>query len=218
MAAVKLAQRAGAEVFATAGSKWKRELLREMGVTHVFDSRSASFAGEILAHTNGRGVDLVLNSLSGELIDAGFRALTRGGTFVEIGKRGIKDPEWVAGLHRDLHYFTVDESHTEKSVGLMAGLLARLVEELRNGTLTALPRQVFESEEVGRAFRFMAQIAARRQDHCETRRATKVCRVSARRNVSGHRRTVGSGARGRALARAKRGSTSCANWQTWCHA
>ncbi len=110
MAAVKLAQRAGAEVFATAGSKWKRELLHEMGVTHVFDSRSAGFADEILARTNGRGVDLVLNSLSGELIDASFRALARGGTFVEIGKRGIKDPAWVAGLDRDLRYFIVDGS------------------------------------------------------------------------------------------------------------
>ena len=58
MAAVKLAQRAGAEVFATAGSKWKRELLHEMGVTHVFDSRSASFADEVLARTGGCGVDL----------------------------------------------------------------------------------------------------------------------------------------------------------------
>jgi NADP-dependent 3-hydroxy acid dehydrogenase YdfG/acyl carrier protein len=155
MAAVKLAQRAGAEVFATAGSKWKRELLREMGVRHVFNSRSASFADEVLAHTNGRGVDLVLNSLSGELIDAGFRALARGGTFVEIGKRGIKDPAWVAGLDRDLRYFTVDESHAENHV--TAGMLARLVDELREGKLTALPRHVFDSVEAGRAFQFMAQ-------------------------------------------------------------
>ena len=158
MAAVKLAQRVGAEVFATAGSKWKRDLLREMGVTHVFDSRSGSFADEVLARTDGRGVDLVLNSLSGELIDASFRALARGGTFVEIGRRGIKDPAWVAGLDRDLRYHTVDWSQfAEKSVGLLGGMLARLVDELRQGTLTGLPRHVFDGEEAGRAFRFMAQ-------------------------------------------------------------
>jgi acyl transferase domain-containing protein len=158
MAAVKLAQRAGAEVFATAGSKWKRELLHEMGVTHVFDSRSVSFADEVLARTGGCGVDLVLNSLSGELIDASFRALARGGTFVEIGRRGIKDPTWVAGLDRELRYFMVDWSQfAEKSVSLLGGMLARLVDELRQGTLTVLPRHVFDSEEAGRAFRFMAQ-------------------------------------------------------------
>jgi acyl transferase domain-containing protein/NADPH:quinone reductase-like Zn-dependent oxidoreductase len=158
MAAVKLAQRSGAEVFATAGLKWKRDLLREMGLTHVFDSRSINFADEILAHTDGRGVDLVLNSLSGELIDASFRALARGGAFVEIGRRGIKDPAWVAGLHRDLRYFIVDWSQfAEKSVTLLGGMLARLVDELREGTLTALPRHVFDSGEAGRAFRFMAQ-------------------------------------------------------------
>ena len=124
MAAVKLAQRAGAEVFATAGSKWKRELLHEMGVTHVFDSRSVSFADEVLARTEGRGVDLVLNSLSGELIDASFRALAHGGTFVEIGRRGIKDPAWVAGQDRDLRYFIVDWSQfAEKSVHCWAACL-----------------------------------------------------------------------------------------------
>src|SRR4029078_4021644 len=128
------------------------------GVTHVFDSRSVTFADEVLARTDGRGVDLVLNSLSGELIDASFRALERGGAFVEIGKRGIKDPAWVAGLDRDLRYYTVDWSQfAEKSVSLLGGMLARLVDELRQGTLTVLPRHVFDSEEAGRAFRFMAQ-------------------------------------------------------------
>ena len=104
MAAVRLAQRAGAEVFATAGSPAKRALLRELGVAHVLDSRSTAFADEVLAATGGRGVDVVLNSLSGELIDASFRALARGGRFVEIGKRGIKDPAWVAALGRGLRY------------------------------------------------------------------------------------------------------------------
>ena len=63
MAAVRLALRAGAEVFVTAGSPWKRELLRSIGVKHVFDSRSTSFVDELLGLTGGRGVDVVLNSL-----------------------------------------------------------------------------------------------------------------------------------------------------------
>jgi acyl transferase domain-containing protein/acyl carrier protein len=158
MAAVKLAQRVGAEVFATAGSAWKRELLHSMGVTHVLDSRSAAFADGIMAITNGHGVDLVLNSLSGELIEPGFRALARGGRFVEIGKRGIKDHVWVAALNRDLRYFIVDWGETAASnPELIGDMFARLVSELRQGTLAALPRHVFKIEEVERAFRFMAQ-------------------------------------------------------------
>ena len=158
MAAVKLAQRAGAEVFATAGSVWKRELLHSMGVTHVFDSRSAGFADEIMALTNGRGVDVVLNSLSGELIEPSFRVLTRGGRFVEIGKRGIKDHDWVTALNRDLRYFIVDWGETAASdPELIGNMFARLVGELRQGTLAALPRHVFKIEEAERAFRFMAQ-------------------------------------------------------------
>ena len=158
MAAVQLAQNAGAEVFATAGSAWKRALLHTMGVTHVFDSRNISFAEDILAVTGGYGVDLVLNSLSGELIDASFRTLARGGRFVEIGKRGIKDPAWVAALDRDLHYFLVDWGETAaKDPALIGGMLTRLVDDLRRGTLKSLPRHVFGIDECARAFRFMAQ-------------------------------------------------------------
>ncbi|MGQ3195996.1 MAG: SDR family NAD(P)-dependent oxidoreductase [Hydrogenophaga sp.] len=158
MAAVRLAQRAGAEVFATAGSEAKRELLRAMGVPHVMDSRSADFADEVLALTQGRGVDTVLNALSGELIDAGFRALADGGCFVEIGKRGIKTPEWVQALNRGLRYHIVDWGETgERDPALIGGMLARLVAELGEGRLAPLPRHVFALDEAERAFRFMAQ-------------------------------------------------------------
>jgi acyl transferase domain-containing protein/NADPH:quinone reductase-like Zn-dependent oxidoreductase len=158
MAAVRLAQRAGAIVFATAGAAWKRELLRGMGVEHVLDSRSTSFADEILAQTGGAGVDVVLNSLSGDAIEASFRVLARAGRFVEMGKRDIKDAAWVAALGRDIAYTVVDWGETaDKDPALVGGLLARLVEELRTGALVPLPRHTFPLSEAARAFRFMAQ-------------------------------------------------------------
>ncbi|MBI4995373.1 MAG: SDR family NAD(P)-dependent oxidoreductase [Rhodocyclales bacterium] len=158
MAAVRLAQRAGATVFATAGSAAKRAILHSMGVEHVFDSRSDAFADEILALTDGRGIDIVLNSLSGDLIDASFRALARGGRLVEIGKRGIKTPEWVEAQDRDWRYFIVDWGETgAREPALIGGMLERLVDELRNGTLTPLPRHVFALDDAQHAFRFMAQ-------------------------------------------------------------
>jgi acyl transferase domain-containing protein/acyl carrier protein len=158
MAAVRLAQRAGVEVFATAGSRWKRDLLRKIGVAHVLDSRNTSFAAEVLALTGGRGVDIVLNSLSGKFIEASFSALARGGQFVEIGKRGIKDAAWVAAQNREWRYFAVDWGDTAAhQPELIGGIYARLVDELHAGTLTPLPVHVFTLEQAARAFRFMAQ-------------------------------------------------------------
>ncbi len=157
MAAVQLARRAGAEVYATAGSPWKRELLRSLGVVHVMDSRTTSFAETIIAETGGRGVDVVLNSLSGDQIDASFRALAADGRFVEIGKRGIKDQKWVNALERNHHYHVVDwGENATRDPQLIGGMLERLVADLATGALTPLPRHVFTIDEADRAFRFMA--------------------------------------------------------------
>jgi acyl transferase domain-containing protein/acyl carrier protein len=89
-AAVAVARRAGAEIFATAGSDARRALLREsMGIEHVYDSRSTEFADLIRRDTGGYGVDIVLNSLTGAAQLAGLELLSAGGRFVEIGKRDI---------------------------------------------------------------------------------------------------------------------------------
>lgn len=158
MAAVRLAQRAGAQVFATAGSNSKRELLRRMGVAHVFDSRTAAFAASILELTGGRGVDIVLNSLSGDLIEPSFAALARGGCFVEIGKRGIKEPSWVDAQGRGWRYFITDWSEAARNQpDLIGGLFADLAREFRAGSLLPLPRHVFGLDQTAHAFRFMAQ-------------------------------------------------------------
>ena len=87
VAAVHLAKSLGARVMATAGSVAKRDFLRGLGVEHVFDSRSLAFAEEVLAATDGRGVDVVLNSLAGAAIEKGISCLAPYGRFIEIGKR-----------------------------------------------------------------------------------------------------------------------------------
>ena len=158
MAAVLLAQRAGAEVFATAGSEWKRDLVRSLGVKHVFDSRTPAFAEEIKRITDGRGVDVVLNSLADEMLDASFRVLARGGRFVEIGKRGIRTAEQVASQDPSAEYTIVDWGETEaKQPELIGGMFASLATDLRAGRLHSLPRHTFDVEDVSQAFRFMAQ-------------------------------------------------------------
>ncbi len=86
-AAIQLAQRAGATVIATAGTKEKRAYLRQMGVNHVFDSRSLDFYNQVMEVTHGRGVDVVLNSLTGRfIVQEPQDAWPCLGRFVEIGK------------------------------------------------------------------------------------------------------------------------------------
>lgn len=88
-AAIAIARAAGAEIFATAGSPERRQMLRDMGIEHVYNSRSVEFADEIRRDTDGAGVDIVLNSLTGAAQRAGIELLAFGGRFVEIGKSDI---------------------------------------------------------------------------------------------------------------------------------
>lgn len=88
-AAVMLAQHVGAEVFVTCGTEAKRDLLTQkycVDPDHIFSSRDTSFASAIMASTGGKGVDVVLNSLAGPLLEATWRCIGQFGRFVEIGK------------------------------------------------------------------------------------------------------------------------------------
>ncbi len=109
-AAIAIARAAGAEIFATAGSPQRRELLRDMGIEHVYDSRSIEFAEQIRRDTDGYGVDIVLNSLTGAAQLAGLNLLAFGGRFVEIGKRDIYGDTRLGlfPFRRNLSFYAVD--------------------------------------------------------------------------------------------------------------
>jgi polyketide synthase 5 len=109
-AAIAIARAAGAEIFATAGSEERRQLLRDMGIHHVYDSRSIDFADEIRRDTDGYGVDIVLNSVIGAAQVAGLKLLALGGRFVEIGKRDIYGDSKLGlfPFRRNLAFYGVD--------------------------------------------------------------------------------------------------------------
>ena len=108
LAAIQLAQAAGAEVFATASLR-KQAYLRSLGVEHVFDSRSIAFGQDILDATDGAGVDVVLNSLTGEgFIEASLACLAQGGRFVELARRDILSEDEMAELRPDVAYSILD--------------------------------------------------------------------------------------------------------------
>ncbi|KAI6501122.1 Type I Iterative PKS [Pyricularia oryzae] len=91
-AVIQLAKHLGAEVYATVSSREKKKLLvDEYGLAedHIFSSRDLSFADGVMRMTNGRGVDVIINSLSGEALRASFNCIAMFGRFIEIGKRDI---------------------------------------------------------------------------------------------------------------------------------
>lgn len=118
LAAIQLARYKKADIFVTVGTAEKREFLATtFGIpeNRMFSSRSTKFAAEILAETQGRGVDLVLNSLTGELLDASWRIVADGGNMVEIGKRDIVDRNTLAmePFDRNCSFRAVDLSYTK---------------------------------------------------------------------------------------------------------
>ncbi|KJZ80104.1 hypothetical protein HIM_00818 [Hirsutella minnesotensis 3608] len=90
LAAIQVAQMLGAKIFATVGNRDKvSHLVSEYGIPedHIFSSRDASFADRVMDMTDGRGVDLVLNSLGGELFDAAWDCVAEFGRLIQLGKR-----------------------------------------------------------------------------------------------------------------------------------
>ncbi|MEV5721920.1 SDR family NAD(P)-dependent oxidoreductase [Amycolatopsis mediterranei] len=151
LAAVRLARCFGAEVFGTASpAKW--DVLRAEGLaeSHIASSRSAEFAGRF------GEVDVVLNSLTGELADASLGLLAPGGRFLELGKTDVRDAAAVAAAHPGVRYQAYD-------LGRSAGpdriqeMLRELVTLFENGQLAPLPVTVRDIRRAPEALRFMSQ-------------------------------------------------------------
>lgn len=160
LAAIQLAQRAGAEVFATAGSPEKRQFLQALGVEHIMNSRTLAFADEVMERTAGRGVDLVLNSLAGEAIPRSLGTLADYGRFLEIGKRDIYGNSRIGlkPFRKNLSFFAIDlDRAMRERPAALAGLFQKLMEEVNDGHLWPLPHRVFSIGNVVSAFRYMSQ-------------------------------------------------------------
>jgi acyl transferase domain-containing protein/NADP-dependent 3-hydroxy acid dehydrogenase YdfG len=205
MAAVQLAQAAGAEVFATAGSPEKQDFLRAMGVEHIMSSRTLDFEAQVREATGGRGVDMVLNSLSGDFIASSFAVLAPNGRFLEMGKIGIwdearvqaQDPSW---LYRPFDLAAV----ALEDPGTLTAMFEDLLREVEVGRLVPLPVTIFPMADAEEAFRFMAQarhigkiVLSREDEH----RAAKLAALGLVRADANYIVTGGLGALGLRVAR-----------------
>jgi myxalamid-type polyketide synthase MxaB len=157
LAAIQLAQQAGAEIFATAGTHGKREMLRSLGIQHIMDSRTLDFADEILKLTEGKGVDIVLNSLADDFIERSVSVLAENGRFIEIGKRGIWSQEQFAKVQPKGFYAVVDlVLDASRNDELVPQLFEQVMQGFESGTLRPLPLRAYPASQVIEAFRFMA--------------------------------------------------------------
>ncbi|SEF79494.1 Acyl transferase domain-containing protein [Saccharopolyspora kobensis] len=152
-AAVQLATRAGATVYATASPR-KWPLLHEQGVAHVMNSRTLDFADQLLEATEGRGVDIVLNSLSNDFVPASARCLAEGGRFVELGKIGIWSPEQMRERRPDVEYHNFDLSELPAAeLDSVTGKVLRIVADgVRAGEISPPPTTSYSLDEVEEAF------------------------------------------------------------------
>ena len=146
LAAIQVARWLGAEVYATAGSDAKRDHLRSLGVEHIFDSRSLYFADDIKKVTGGKGVDVILNFLSGEAQEKSVSLLAPFGRFIEIGKRDIDENRGLGlrPFNRNLMFAAVDiDRMLAEKPALFDALLAEVWDGLRDGRFRPIPGTVF---------------------------------------------------------------------------
>ncbi len=156
LAAIQLAQAAGAEVFATASAP-KQAYLRSLGVEHIYDSRRTAFGKEIIEDTDGAGVDVVLNSLTGEgFIDASLSCLAHGGRFVELARRDILSAGEMAAARPDVAYLILELDVLKKTDPAWVGRVLRgVMERLVAGELEPVIHSRWPLAEVGAALSFM---------------------------------------------------------------
>ncbi|KKK05589.1 type I polyketide synthase, partial [Micromonospora sp. HK10] len=156
MAAVQLARHWGVEVYATASpGKWPA--VRALGVAedHLASSRTLDFEPAFLAATGGRGVDVVLDALAREFVDASLRLLPRGGRFIEMGKTDIRQPDEVAAAYPGVAYRAFDMM--EAGPDRIQEMLVELAALFERGALRPLPFAAWEVPEAPAAFRHLAQ-------------------------------------------------------------
>ncbi len=156
MAATQLARHLGLEVFGTA-SKGKWDTLRAMGFDddHISDSRSLDFEEKFRTITGGAGMDIVLDSLAGEFVDASLRLVAPGGVFLEMGKTDIRDPGVIAQEYPGVRYRAFDLF--EPGRPRMHQYMLDLAELFDAGVLRPLPVTTFDIRRAPAALRYLSQ-------------------------------------------------------------
>jgi polyene macrolide polyketide synthase len=156
IAAVQLARHLGAEVYGTASpGKWAA--LRALGFadTHMASSRTLAFSDELLQATDGHGMNVILNSLSGDFVEGSLALLPNGGRFLEMGKTDVRDPVRIASEYEGVDYraFDLMDAGAER----LREIFTELVALFESGVLAPAPIRTWSVRRARQAFRHMSQ-------------------------------------------------------------
>ncbi len=160
LAAIGIAKWRGAEIFATAGSDEKRAMLRELGVKHVYSSRTLDFGARIRADTGGEGVDVVLSAQTGQAMHVSLGLLRTGGRFVEVGKKDIAEDNGLPmrAFNRNLTFASVDVDRLSlERPDLMSATLRKVVDHFAAGDFSQGSVTTFAAADVRDAFELIAR-------------------------------------------------------------
>lgn len=155
LAALQIALGLGLTVHATAGSEHRRALLKSLGAHYVYDSRSLHFVEEVLGNTQGKGVNIVLNSLYDRAGAWSFELTARGGTFIELGKRDFYEdhPLYLKHFKDNVTYCGVDADALVADFPEVAcAVMDKVAEGFKTGLYRPLPVSLYTASCVEEAF------------------------------------------------------------------
>lgn len=162
IAAIQISRMLGAEIYCTVGSDEKVRYLMatfEIPRGHIFFSRNDSFRYDLVKVTGGRGVDVVLNSLSGELLHASWQCVAEFGKLIEIGKRDLVDRGRLemSIFEANRSYCGIDlYSIMKRRPHACHRLLEKMIEYYEAGHIQSIrPITTFKAAEITDCFRYM---------------------------------------------------------------
>ncbi|KAB8279532.1 ketoacyl-synt-domain-containing protein [Aspergillus minisclerotigenes] len=162
LAAIQVCQAIGAEIYTTVGNQQKRDFLKDtfnISESRIFDSRSTSFLPSLMRETNGKGVNIVLNSLSGKLLHASWQCVAEFGRMIELGKRDFLGHGMLAmdAFESNRAFFGVDMARLgEERPDDFQRLLEQSMQWLVGGRIQPIrPTRLFDASQIVDAFRYM---------------------------------------------------------------
>jgi len=160
-AAIRVCQFYDCDIFVTVGTEEKKKfLMTEYNIpeNRIFSSRDIQFKYRIKSLTKGKGVNLVLNSLTGEKLEASYECVADCGRFVEIGKYDLQMNKQLGmfSFLRDISFIGVS---VDRKLYFEEGFIDRFYDWMHknsnNGMIKPINRTVFKAEDAEKAFRYM---------------------------------------------------------------
>ena len=197
--AIQLAKHYGAEIYATAGSDAKLEYLRSLGVKHLINYRERDFAVELKRMTGGNGVDVIINTLSGDALQKGLNCLAPGGRYVEIAMTALKSAKTVdlSVLTDNQAFFSIDLSRMERhQPEVLASYFAELRKFVDSGVIRPVVSEIVSFDDIQTAYRRLesretvGKVVVRMRRQEASRAASSISTATVAADAPSHREPI----------------------------